>query len=407
MGVERAFVRRFLYRCQFSVGRARGVRCIAARKRLPASVMVERIVYFLGAGFSAPLGIPVMSNFLERSKDQYFRDPKTYAGFKHIFKRIRAMADVKNYYSSNQFNIEEILSLLEMHAELGKDTELRDQFVDYLQQVVSFYTPLIQEYPDASAVPGNWVDGLFAVDEPNRLYAAFVACLHEAVIYETKVRYEDSRGARMLRRWVTMRRPDTPQRYAVISLNYDLLIERMTVHLNRDGSTTLVLTTDLKAVNAETYQGLPLAKLHGSVGGAIVPPTWSKGFHPEMMGAWRLAHRLLAGASHIRILGYSLPDSDAYVRYLLKSAILKTDRLKTIHVLCKEDPEKTVEKRYRDFITFPGFRFEDGDVTDYLNYASVGGRTNYVPPDVADVKEGYGFFHGLEETHNRAFPRKK
>jgi len=37
---------------------------------------LEKVVYLLGAGFSAPLGLPVMSNFLEKSKDIYFADPQ-------------------------------------------------------------------------------------------------------------------------------------------------------------------------------------------------------------------------------------------------------------------------------------------------------------------------------------------
>ena len=31
----------------------------------------EKVVYILGAGFSAQFGLPVMSNFLEKSKDMY------------------------------------------------------------------------------------------------------------------------------------------------------------------------------------------------------------------------------------------------------------------------------------------------------------------------------------------------
>ena len=33
---------------------------------------MEKITYVLGAGFSAPLGIPVMRDFLTKSKDLYF-----------------------------------------------------------------------------------------------------------------------------------------------------------------------------------------------------------------------------------------------------------------------------------------------------------------------------------------------
>jgi hypothetical protein len=113
--------------------------------------------------------------------------------------------------------------------------------------------------------------------------------------------------------------------------------------------------------------GLPLAKLHGSIAGSrIVPPTWNKSFHPEILGTWKLAHRLLSEATHVRVIGYSLPESDAYVRFLLKSAVLRSERLKSIHVICK-DPDGSVERRYRSFVTFPRFRFSGADTLSYLN----------------------------------------
>ena len=35
---------------------------------------MNRVVYVLGAGFSAPLGIPIVRSFLEKSKDLYCAD---------------------------------------------------------------------------------------------------------------------------------------------------------------------------------------------------------------------------------------------------------------------------------------------------------------------------------------------
>ena len=32
---------------------------------------MDNIVYFLGAGFSAPLGVPTMRNFIVKSKDMF------------------------------------------------------------------------------------------------------------------------------------------------------------------------------------------------------------------------------------------------------------------------------------------------------------------------------------------------
>ncbi len=39
---------------------------------------IQRVAYLLGAGFSAPLGLPVMSNFLAKAKDLYFEDQERY-----------------------------------------------------------------------------------------------------------------------------------------------------------------------------------------------------------------------------------------------------------------------------------------------------------------------------------------
>src|SRR5262249_25314980 len=155
------------------------------------------------------------------------------------------------------------------------------------------------------AVPMNWSESLFTLDHENRQYVGFVASLHAAVITKRKVEIDDGRGKRAEPRWETATLPNQPRRYGVISLNYDTLIERLTDHLNRDEAPALKVTSDGGALDADDYQALPLAKLHGSVGGRIVPPTWSKGFHPEIMPVWHLAYRLLARASHIRILGYS------------------------------------------------------------------------------------------------------
>jgi hypothetical protein len=54
---------------------------------------MNNVVYLLGAGFSAPLGLPVMSNFLDRSKDMYFADNATYAHFLPVFETINVLTN--------------------------------------------------------------------------------------------------------------------------------------------------------------------------------------------------------------------------------------------------------------------------------------------------------------------------
>lgn len=53
---------------------------------------MERIVYLLGAGFSAPLGLPIMSDFYFKSQDMFMAEPDKYSHFKEVFDTIRDMS---------------------------------------------------------------------------------------------------------------------------------------------------------------------------------------------------------------------------------------------------------------------------------------------------------------------------
>ena len=81
---------------------------------------MEKVTYILGAGFSAPLGLPVMQDFLAKSKDLYFSDPRRYRHFQRVFELVRNLSITKNYFDADLFNIEEILSILEMQVFVDK-----------------------------------------------------------------------------------------------------------------------------------------------------------------------------------------------------------------------------------------------------------------------------------------------
>ncbi|MFC1717334.1 hypothetical protein ACFL6S_26985 [Candidatus Poribacteria bacterium] len=49
---------------------------------------MEKVVYILGAGFSAPFGLPLMRNFYRMSKDMYERDPQGRELFADVFKEM-------------------------------------------------------------------------------------------------------------------------------------------------------------------------------------------------------------------------------------------------------------------------------------------------------------------------------
>lgn len=97
---------------------------------------MDNVAYLLGAGFSAPLGLPVMSNFLEKSKDLYLKEPEKFKYFQNVFDTIDKMSKCKNYYSTDLFNIEEILSILEMQERLS-NSDFESSFLKYIVDVVN------------------------------------------------------------------------------------------------------------------------------------------------------------------------------------------------------------------------------------------------------------------------------
>jgi hypothetical protein len=126
--------------------------------------------------------------------------------------------------------------------------------------------------------------------------------------------------------------------------------------------------TDTSSFPTLDFYGPTLTKLHGSADtGDIVPPTWNKNVDKTIIDAWKQAYLTLFSANHLRIIGYSLPTADSYVKYLLKSAVIHAPHLKSIEVICK-DSDGSVKRRYDEFIKFNYYKFLNTNVLNYLEH---------------------------------------
>src|SRR5262245_14600609 len=103
---------------------------------------MDKILYFFGSGFSAPLGFTTTSNFLSRAKDIYYDDPGKFEHFEKVIKVVNSMSVIKNYYEADMFNVEEILSVLEMSDEL-KSKNTRPLFTKFIVDVINASMPYL------------------------------------------------------------------------------------------------------------------------------------------------------------------------------------------------------------------------------------------------------------------------
>ncbi len=316
--------------------------------------MLGHVVYLLGAGFSAPLGLPVMSDFLMRAKDLYFEKQPGVDYFKEIFDTIEDLSGVRKYFEADIHNIEEILSLLEM-GDFVEGEPSSQKFIRFLADVITGYTPTFET---SRIDDRKWksADSEFGSGVPGR-YATFLAGL----LGQDVVREGEGRFTRFLRQRAAA--PDS--RYSIISLNYDMVIEesaRMICKACPEGDPQPLCSSPTQM----TEDSVAFGKLHGSVDGlTIVPPTFSKGSGLQVREAWKLAWDAFASANEIRILGYSLPLADSNVRYLLKSATRKAPNLQRIDVVCM-DADGGVRERYDEFLDFFKYRFSSSDVLELL-----------------------------------------
>jgi hypothetical protein len=347
---------------------------------------MDRVVYIIGAGFSAPLGVPVMGNFLFKSKDLYFNEPEKYPHFNQVFETINKLSVTKNYYDCDLFNIEEILSIIEMN-EFLEGKKLKIDFINYIRDVVSSYTP---EYGAIDKnLPGNWEDFLFGRDQPFALYGYFVASL-----MGLKFIRKESNRIETNRTYDFVAEKNIKAEYSVLSLNYDMVLENVASAINEQYISVNEIEFNKSSYDS-TWASTHLAKLHGCLSNdEIVPPTWAKGTHDSIVPTWKNAFKLLNDANHIRFIGYSLPVADSYLKYLLKAAVIDAPHLKSLDVICM-DGDGSTKSRYDEFFEFSNYRFKDGSVTDYFE------TLKSIVNSSKNRRQGYVNTSYLEEAHNR------
>lgn len=358
---------------------------------------MEHVVYLLGAGFSAPLGLPTVSDFYFRSQEMYALDRDRYAHFAKVFSTIRTLSVSKNYYSANMFNIEDILSILEMTEHLN-GRRLKGPFIQYIRDVIAYTTPALQPCKSGE-MPGNWHDWLFGTNSDWHDYGSFVMSLFGA-------QFQYAAGNSGIRAHSDIAyHPGTfsSVKYSVLTLNYDTVLESLSnfVATNYVGDMMPEFQrTPDDDNNSASRTAVALAKLHGCAStGDIVPPTWNKHLSRAIVPAWRLAYAALASATQIRVIGYSLPTADAYLKYLLKAAITEDPVLKRIDIVCL-DQDGSVKKRYDEFIQFGYYTFHNRDTRSYLSAVSKVYQQNPLQPGSRRM-----IFDRLERAHS-AFVRE-
>ena len=322
----------------------------------------RRVVYILGAGFSAPLGIPTIASFLQSAKDLAEEQPSQFSYFDDVFRSIQILERANNFYSTDRTNIEDLLTIMDLSGQLAEEDE-PGLFRRFIRDVIVARTPSVQGSQNVQA----WYDMICG--RPWTPYVVFTAAL---LGYEIKAKRNfppGFSGPVTSSDYSCSESGGREVAYSVITLNYDAVLETANTQLNGFFGTT-------RAFEAKATAACPLIKLHGSIandGKDIVPPVWNKSYR-DVSGIWKEALLTLKAANEIRLIGYSLPQPDSQLRYLLRAAAVETRNLRRIDVLCL-DPRGEVRTRYQEFVELKDYyrdqyaetgAFQERSVSDYL-----------------------------------------
>ncbi len=287
-----------------------------------------------------------MSNFLSKAKDMYFgTDGQNYRYFRSILGGIDKMAKVNLLLDLNLYNIEDILSLLEMERFVrpGIQYEIYRKFI---QDVISYYTPPLSAPTEPlNSQNTDWIGKMFG-QGVIRGYLIWLLNLLQCRLSRLK------QDGALVMNYVPL---EKEVEYQIVTLNYDLIRENMIGYLEG-------------AFHPQERIRIDIAKLHGSVDGKIIPPTWNKQVPKRIQESWKVAYKDISNTNHLRIIGYSMPTNDNYMKYLLSVSLKNCPNLKSIDVITRDSTGETKARYDRLLKPFPYYQFKNATVENYFDF---------------------------------------
>jgi hypothetical protein len=369
----------------------------------------DKNVYILGAGFSASAKAPLLKDFLDRSKD-LLANPRSKLSeeeremFHRVFEYKDRLMLARDRIKIDLNNIEELFGLVEMEYEIGEKegnkgiAKIRDNLIYMIVKTLE----LTIDRAHARRV----VLGRDAVKENEERYPGVK--FRDLSIYEYFI-LMISRITESLESGIKYS-SDT-----IITFNYDLIADNS---IHRCG-----MISEYGDGGSSSYPGrrpINLLKLHGSANWSycteptcgwtnieydtekvdmanllrrpcprcqknslsplIVPPTWNKSkYHIEILAdVWKKALHELKLASRVVVIGYSMPSTDTFFKYLLTVALSSNPTLKEIVVINKGEDLKEIYSDFMDdfFIEHGSFYFTDNYFQEFVFDAHMRERIN-------------------------------
>jgi hypothetical protein len=359
-------------------------------RKNPETMIRDRNVYILGAGFSAPAGAPLIHDFIDRAR-LYFDNPTSKLDerdrehFERFLDFKRRMSQTREKVKIDLDNIEELFGLVEMSHRLGQEpVETRTSTVYVIAKTLELAT----RSQRTSQINFQARKELLAKHHTPKGFSqaeGFAEGVLEADMYV----YFASLASGLL---------DDPERCPTrtntfITFDYDLVLESAMYLAGIVPDYHLPVGGTVVGAKEPSLPRCSVLKLHGSTNWGVcpkcgqqfialfpagmfgisselallqcekcsqqrlqpllIPPSWDKSEYTEIMRpVWARAVEELKLASRICVIGYSMPEADVFFRYLLALALAENHNLYKFIVV---DTNPKIERKYKKLLE-PIFR---------------------------------------------------
>jgi hypothetical protein len=307
-----------------------------------------RRVFVLGAGASKACGLPLASELLAhvfQNDDLRYRN-RLIEFIQYVYPRFDARW-------GNYPNIEEFLSLVEVVLTFNEKVKSKHKFEtpeirklrdDLLKAIAALL------YRDGAAARVKGSPIFHFAEQLNRSDAVITFnwdLLLERALVELKIDWRYDRNEKDQRK-LTLLKPHG-------SIDW---FDRNEIEFKR-GLTSLLMA-DVGAIRVYPYFGPPQSRRR--VLPVIIPPISSKKWkYKEFDGLWRQTWHYLRHADEIYLLGFSLPPEDLHIRFVMRSAVRANEKNRSTPMKFKlVNPDRGVYFRCVNLVETPVEYYECG-----------------------------------------------
>lgn len=313
---------------------------------------MAKTVFILGAGASVEAGAPLMNNFLDQAQDlltggAFASNQKEEDAIKEIFQLISRLEAIHSRAPIDLNNIESLFGLIEMGNIIMK---IGDEDPQLLKHYRGSLITLIARTLEESMKFKLYNSLIFSHSSYND-FGIFLSMYQEKGNIANILTFNYDLGidvalAKNFKLDYCLKNSSDSGSFKLMklhgSINWVFVNQKIEITKNVIPNSEPRLRTSIEMQKSYGKDILPV----------IVPPTWNKSqYHGQLSNVWNHAANELNSADNLVIIGFSIPETDTFFKYLLGLGLMNGKRIREIIVINKDDSED-IKKRYNNLFGF-------------------------------------------------------